>query len=433
MNFRRNPLFNLSLNGGPPSPDSFYFRLVNTNLYYTQTKYDMIVISSLTIRGFKETAFNCIKVLGQNHLSWDLCSQTNQEKQNFLCALYKSVGKECPNPQINENSTQNYKNSKEKLFEVQTIVENQPIWLFMTPSPTCNQDWNYKNYGLDWKCQCSDGFYQSPIKINRYYPNIRYITTPAIFDFPSIKVKYLSLYLASNTLKLVCDDHKTSSCNEMIMASIYDYDGTEYIAYEMVFHSPSEHQIGDEKYDMEVQIIFKGVSEGDYRKKAGLSILLKQTAGAQNIFFKKINPLNFPVHNNQRINIGAINSFQELSLGDIFNKNEEKVGVDMKKINYFSYSGSLTSPPCDEPVKWFVVETPIEIGLADFETVKRSVILGLEVEKNDLEDIEGWKDQDEENNLKGNLRKIQPMKGRTIEYYNKDQIANMNYLRKRVV
>ena len=35
-----------------------------------------------------------------------------------------------------------------------------------------------------------------------------------------------------------------------------------------------------------------------------------------------------------------------------------------RDLSYYTYAGSLTAPPCDESVTWFILKTPVEISQA---------------------------------------------------------------------
>ena len=310
-----------------------------------------------------------------------------------------------------------------KLIERETIIENQPIWLYSTPTPLCNERWNYQSHGKDWQCTCSDGLSQSPIKIKRSSENLRVLAIPAIFDFPSFSAKNAKIELSANFLKITCDATRTS-CEEFIMGSIVDYDGTQYLAYEAQFHWPNEHQIDAETYDMEVQLLYKAASEGDYRKKAGFAIFIKEKLGGKNAFMKKTSVLNFPQLINQKRNFAENEeaSLNEASLNfaDFFLNEENPNG---RSFNYYAYSGSLTSPPCEEAVKWFIKEKPAEMGSADLETLKKIVMISVESEreKEALEDVEGWDSAEiYAKKIRGNYREAKKINDRRIEFYDKE-------------
>jgi carbonic anhydrase len=42
--------------------------------------------------------------------------------------------------------------------------------------------------------------------------------------------------------------------------------------------------------------------------------------------------------------------------------------------SYMNYVGSITSPPCQEDTKWFIVEEPLKLGLAALEMFKDAVV-----------------------------------------------------------
>ncbi len=116
------------------------------------------------------------------------------------------------------------------------------------------------------------------------------------------------------------------------------------------FHSPSEHKLNGKSFDMEMHLV--------HRNKLGqlavVGVFMKK--GAENPFIKKLWEL-FPKTKDK------VNTSKDLV--NVLN------GLPNKK-SYYSYSGSLTTPPCSEGVKWMVLETPIEVSgkqIAEFKAV----------------------------------------------------------------
>ena len=71
-------------------------------------------------------------------------------------------------------------------------------------------------------------------------------------------------------------------------------DGGVYYAEEIVFHTPSEHTIKGKKYDMEMQVIHYGQSQGDIAKQIVLSFLFEKTPGRYNQFIEDLNVFDLP-------------------------------------------------------------------------------------------------------------------------------------------
>jgi carbonic anhydrase len=109
---------------------------------------------------------------------------------------------------------------------------------------------------------------------------------------------------------------------------------------EFHFHHRSETEIDGQKYDMELHLVHEDPAAG---RAAVVAILIK--SGSENAFLR-----------------------------DLLSHVPEKVGeqVERKKVvinaadflpadqNYYVFEGSLTTPPCSEGIKWYVLKTPIE-------------------------------------------------------------------------
>jgi carbonic anhydrase len=55
--------------------------------------------------------------------------------------------------------------------------------------------------------------------------------------------------------------------------------------------------------------------------------------------------------------------------------------VDNSQIR--TYSGSLTTPPCDESVSWFVVENPLAVAVSQFNKMKKIMKFNARYTQND--------------------------------------------------
>lgn len=67
----------------------------------------------------------------QNHEKdeWELCAKDQKDKQEWMCAIYKVLGRECPQQQV---------------IEEREIVK-QPVMVLLQNTPNCNQNWNYNS------------------------------------------------------------------------------------------------------------------------------------------------------------------------------------------------------------------------------------------------------------------------------------------------
>lgn len=124
------------------------------------------------------------------------------------------------------------------------------------------------------------------------------------------------------------------------------------------FHSPSEHKIDNNSYPLEIHFVHQQAN-GEF---AVIGVFAK--LGDANAEFQKV--------------LDNIGGTQKINLKKLMPKNK----------SYYSYLGSLTTPPLTEAVEWYVIKEPITISS---EQLKKF---------NELYD--------------GNNRKVQDINGRNI-------------------
>ena len=144
------------------------------------------------------------------------------------------------------------------------------------------------------------------------------------------------------------------------------FDGLEYKLVQFHFHTPSEEKIDSMAQHMVAHFVHRA---GD-SKLAVVGVLFK--LGKENATLK-------PVFDNMPKKAGLKFEIKELDPAALLPADP----------TYFSYTGSLTTPPCTEDVKWHVMRQPIEISYAQLAAFKKL--------------------------YKMNARPVQPLNGRRVQ------------------
>ena len=200
-------------------------------------------------------------------------------------------------------------------------------------------DYDYFENGADWPNTCQTGTQQSPININTRSVVKCDETFKMMIEFSS--------NITSETENLLVTYKTYANWSTLILEENeieYIYDGSQFH-----FHAPSEHTINGEYYDGEIHIVHllrtenvSEIPENITRIIAvlGIFILVNDSAG-EHPFFKEYDPT----------------TSEEFELNI-----QETLGEEIiKSANFFTYSGSLTTPPCSEIVNWFVMDEPIQV------------------------------------------------------------------------
>ena len=176
---------------------------------------------------------------------------------------------------------------------------------------------------------CQKGHRQSPIDIR----------DPQKADLPPIEFDY-----KPSPLHIIDNGHTV-----MINygpGSVITVGGKNYALKQFHFHRPSEETINGKGYEMVVHLVHAD-QEG---KLAVVAVLLQKGED---------NPLVHELWNN------------------LPKEKEKEEDLDSVQINvagllpadrgYYTYSGSLTTPPCSENVTWFVLKRPVTVSAAEIQ------------------------------------------------------------------
>jgi carbonic anhydrase len=171
--------------------------------------------------------------------------------------------------------------------------------------------------------KCSSGTRQSPIDIR---DGIKVSLEPVQFDYKPSAFR-------------VVDNGHTIQVNVGPGNSI-EVGGRRFELLQFHFHRPSEERINGRQFDMVAHLVHKDIDG----RLAVVAVLLDRGS---------VHPLVQNVWNNLPLE-----------------KNDEvaaRSSIDLNSLlptdrSYFTYMGSLTTPPCSEGVLWLVMKTPMPIS-----------------------------------------------------------------------
>lgn len=131
--------------------------------------------------------------------------------------------------------------------------------------------------------------------------------------------------------------------------------GLVYGLTQFHFHTLSEHTIAGRHAVMELHAVF---AEPASSNKAVVGMLF--VIGKSNLFISALMADGLPKKSGDVVDVPS----RAINLADAL--------TDTSR--YYTYAGSLTTPPCTETVTWFVLHEPAELSLAQFEALR--TILG---------------------------------------------------------
>ena len=175
---------------------------------------------------------------------------------------------------------------------------------------------------------CGMGRNQSPIHLGHF---IEADLPPIAFDYKP------------GGAALVNNGHAVQV--DYLPGSSITVDGTRFELKQFHFHAPSEHTIGGKSYPMEVHFVHAD-AHGDL---AVVGVMVEQ--GAENPVLEALDA-RLPPRAGEKASLAPAVAAIDLLPDDR---------------DYYRYSGSLTTPPCSEGVRWLVLKhaigaTPAQIG-----------------------------------------------------------------------
>lgn len=163
----------------------------------------------------------------------------------------------------------------------------------------------------------------------------------AISDAMAIKADLppINFHYQSSGLRIVDNGHTIQVNYEP--GSFITIGPRQYELVQFHFHRPSEEELNGRRYDMVAHLVHRD-AEG---RLAVVAVLL--TAGRANALIRLLWQ-----HLPKAKETETVTSAVRIDLADLLPPN----------LAYYTYTGSLTTPPCSEGVAWFVLRDPVSLS-----------------------------------------------------------------------
>ena len=175
---------------------------------------------------------------------------------------------------------------------------------------------------------CSTGKTQSPIDI--FDSKTNHKLPPLKFDYRHADIKQI----VDNGHSLQFNFDSNSNLT---------YNNKTYTLVQFHAHEPAEHTINGIRYPLELHFVHQAADHSN------LVVAVFVQEGQQNSYFEKLSVFKKLAKN------GSENTDILFNPEHLYPHNH----------SYYRYTGSLTTPPCSEPVTWILFRQPITLSKAE--------------------------------------------------------------------
>ena len=403
----------------------FFFRLTKNYIYWANTEKSNVILNRIYIKSLGNIVNlnddkNCFEITDVDGNKYKLCARKKESVLVWICVMKRSIKGE----DVKKCTDKKFRMAKFKPRRMLRRKLKQPFIIIPSPQRYCNAGWNYHENGKDWECLCLEGKEQSPIDLPE--PNTAILSPVSpVFDYSGVDPVKKTLANGqedhSYKLKIKHKDNalKVTTKNNMEFGRLVTIDGAVYKADEIIFHTPSEHTLNGRKYPMEMQVIHSAKTKGDFGKKAVLSILLEGKPARYNKFIDSLEFFNLP---NPHDKFKYIHN--RLFIPNILLKSKEEELSIFRPFSFYTYSGSLTAPPCNENTIHFVASKPVEVSMTAIDMFKEALRMP------DFEDSMGNMILTKDVPLNNN-RHTQALNGRPVFHYDHKTFASPLFKKKK--
>lgn len=191
---------------------------------------------------------------------------------------------------------------------------------------------------------CRQGGAQSPVDI----------TNPALL--PSLKP--LSAAYGTTRLRVAHNGHTVQvTCDP---GSALTFNGRSHELVQFHFHTPSEHTLDGRHFPMELHLVHRHPDGG--LTVLGVMLLEGRAHPFLDRFWSRLPKAKGELETGLVVSLAELLPGGQALAGDITTRSPNARPTPVDPGPYFTYAGSLTTPPCSENVTWLLLRRSAEVS-----------------------------------------------------------------------
>ncbi|KAF7298448.1 Carbonic anhydrase [Mycena kentingensis (nom. inval.)] len=204
---------------------------------------------------------------------------------------------------------------------------------------------------------CRNGTRQTPTVVDHTTATLLNAYSDLFVDILPVGVEGAEFENIGSTVEVVLPDHGTTR-----------YNGKEYSLRQFHLHTPSEHHLFGEYYPLELHMVHQAAD--DSLLVLGILFQISSTS-TTSIFPSLTKNLDAIATPGTRTHTGALDFTPLVSAFNHRAYPHSHTHAHGDEVPIFTYSGSLTTPPCSEDVTWLVRGAPLPIDVESFNALKK--------------------------------------------------------------
>lgn len=250
------------------------------------------------------------------------------------------------------------------------LIASPTPWLSRNSNASSNRSWNYQD---SWVGTCREGRTQSPILLDD--KKLVDSEERVLLNIDDVPEKIWNATVTNNSHGSPQIDFPEDSCSVV-------FERERFNLIQIHFHSPSEHLTNDTIFPMETHLVLR--SHKNPERLLVIAILCQIGDKRNTLLEESLDKV--PSVGDKGV------AMDPIALRSLMTASDSRKGRDSSQF-YYWYTGSLTTPPCSEPVDWLVQDPAFKTESITTDQLDRFLSLSA---------------------IPGNARGIQNMNGRTV-------------------